>query len=73
MAFCSRSTFLMSSFFKKNIYIYIYIYIYIFHLWLRWVIIVHRLSLVAAGEGYSLAAVCRLFLAVASLAVEHGL
>ena len=65
MAFCSRSTFLMSSFFK--------IYIYIFYLWLRWVVIVHRLSLVAAGEGYSLAAVCRLLLAVASLAVEHRL
>ena len=49
-------------------------YIYFIYLWLRWVfIVVHGLSLVAASEGYSPAAVCRLLLAVASLAMVHSL
>ena len=35
-------------------------------------IAVHELSIVAASEGYTLAVVCRLVIAVASL-VQHGL
>ena len=32
----------------------------------------YRLSLVAAGRGYSLVAMCRLLTAVASLVAKHG-
>ena len=55
------------------IYFLLYIYIYIY-LWLRWVFVPsHGLSLVVASRGYSLVAVCRLLIAVASLVAEHGL
>ena len=41
---------------------------------LHWVFIASRgLSLVAENKGYSLAAVCRLLIVVASLVAEHGL
>ena len=54
-------------------FIYFLIYIYIY-LWLRWVFVPsHGLSLVVASRGYSLVAVCRLLIAVASLVAEHGL
>ena len=47
---------------------------YFIYLWLCWVfIVVHGLSLVAASEVYSPAAVCRLLLAVTSLAMVHRL
>jgi len=52
-----------------NVYLLSYIYI-----WLRWVFVPsHGLSLVMASRGYSLIAVCRLLIAVASLVAEHGL
>ena len=54
-------------------FIYFLLYIYIY-LWLRWVFVPsHGLSLVVASRGYSLVAVCRLLIAVASLVAEHGL
>ena len=44
------------------------------NLGLYWVFVgAHGLSLVAANRGYSLAAVGRLLIAVASLAEDHGL
>ena len=50
------------TFFKKNLF------------WLHWVFVAAlRLSLVAVSEGYSLAEVHRLLIAVASLVAEHGL
>ena len=53
-------------FFNKFIYLFIY-------LWLRWIFVAaHRLSLVAAKGGYSVA-VRALLIAVASLVAEHGL
>ena len=56
-----------------NVYLLSFIYIYIY-LWLRWVFVPsHGLSLVVASRGYSLVAVCRLLIAVASLVAEHGL
>ena len=49
-----------------------HILIYLIH-WPCWVFITtHGLSLVAANRGYSQAAVCRLLIAVASLAEDHG-
>ena len=45
-----------------------------FFFWLLWVFVVARgLSLVAESGGYSLVAVHRLLIAVASLVVVHGL
>ena len=45
-----------------------------FCFWLLWVLVaVHRLSLVAASGGHFLVPKRGLLLAVASLAVEHGL
>ena len=42
--------------------------------WLCWVFTAaHRFSLVSVSEGYSLVAVCRLLIAVASLVAEHRL
>ena len=43
------------------------------YFWLCWIFVAtHRLSLVVASRGYSLVVVCRLLIAVASVA-EHGL
>ena len=72
---------------KKFIHTHIYLYIYIMgwiffliypllylfiYLWLHWVFFAaHRLSLVAENGGYSIAVVCRLFIAMASLVTEH--
>ena len=40
--------------------------------WLHWIsVAAHGLSLVAASSGYSLAALCKLLIAVASLVAEH--
>ena len=54
------------------IYLYSRVFnFYLFSFWLRWVCTAtHGLSLVTASRGYSLAAVCGLLVAVASL-VEH--
>ena len=50
--------------------ILIALYIYF---WLYWVFVaVCGLSLVAVSEAYFLVAVCRLLIAMTSLAVEHG-
>ena len=47
---------------------------YLFYFWLHCVLITARgLSLVAVIGGYSLVAVCRLFIAVASLVASPGL
>ena len=56
------------------VYIYIYIYIYIFFFFsLRWVFVaVHRLPLASASRGSSPVAALRLFMAVASLVVDHA-
>ena len=44
------------------------------YFWLHWVFMAAcGLSLVVASRGYSLVAVCRLLIAVASLVAEHGL
>ena len=57
--------FLNGIFFKKFIYLFIC---------LSWVFVAAcRLSLVMESKDYSPIAVCGLFIAVASLAVEHGL
>ena len=49
-------------------------YLFYTYFWLHWVFIaVHRLSLVTAREGYSLVAVCRLLIVVASFVAEHRL
>ena len=51
----------------------IYIYIYIFFFFLRWVFVaVHRLPLASVSRGSSPVAALRLFMAVASLAVDHA-
>ena len=58
---------IFSSFFLKIVSLFVY------YFWLCWVsVAVRRLSLFAAGGGYSLVAVCRLPIVVSSL-VEHGL
>ena len=49
------------------------IYLFVYS-WPRWVFVaVYGLLLVAVSRGYSVVAVCRLLIAVASLAVEHRL
>ena len=46
----------------------------LFNYWIHWVFTaVHRLSLVAANGGYSLAVVYGLFISVVSLVADHGL
>ena len=61
----SVTAFLSFFFFFFNLFIYF---------WLHWVFTaVHGLSLVTASEGYSLFAAHGLFIAVASLVMEHGL
>ena len=51
-----------------------FIYFFKFYFWLHWISVAeHGLSLVAAGRGCSLASVCRLLTAVASLVAEHRL
>ena len=50
------------------------IYVFAFYFWLCWVSVAARgLSLIAAHGGFSLTAVCRLLIAVASLVREHRL
>ena len=53
---------------KEILFIYLFVYF-----WLRWVFVaVHRLSLVVASRGYSVA-LHGLLIAVASLVAEHRL
>ena len=60
-----KSDLLTSYLFQKNVLIYY---------WLPWVsVAVCGLSLGVVNGGYSLAAVCRLLLAVVSLVAEHRL
>ena len=47
-----------------------YLFLYV---WLFWVFVAAQLSLVAENRAYSLAVVCRLPIAAASLVMEHGL
>ena len=54
--------------------VFLEIYFKIYFFWLHWVFVaVCGLSLVAASRGYTLVAVGRLLIAVASLGTEGGL
>ena len=48
-------------------FLFTHLFVYLFYVWLLWVFVAtHRLSLVAASQGYSLVAVHGLLIAVAS-------
>ena len=48
-------------------------YSFIFDCWVFVAVLLHCFSLVVVNRGYSVAAVCRLLVAVASLVAEHTL
>ena len=54
----------------STFYLFMYSFIYF---WLCWVFVSAQTSLVVVSRGYFLVAVHGLFIAVASLVVEHGL
>ena len=69
----SRAIFILSFLGGSDINMLKFIYLFIYF-WLRWVFLaVCRLTLFAASGVYSLAGMCRPFVVVVSLVVEHRL